>query len=74
VNWNIKLEGGAFIGKETSGTDNIVSDEDLIINSNFILGFGSTTITVEAEFNDYSITRKQSGFVFLFFISVNPGG
>jgi hypothetical protein len=74
VNWNIKLDGGAFIGKDKSGTDNILSGEDLIINSNFILGFGSTTITVEAEFNDYSNTRKQSGFVFLFFVQVNPGG
>ncbi len=74
VNWSIIFDGGAFIGKENSGTDTIPFGEDLIITSNFILGLGTTTITVKAEINDYLSVRKQSGFVFLFFIKVNPGG
>ena len=74
VNWSISLQGGAFIGKETRGTGTIPFGEDLIITSNFIIGLGSTTITVNVEKNDNLNVRKQSGFVFLFFIQVKPGG
>jgi len=75
VNWKIKLDGGAFIGKETTGTEDIPASEQITIYSNFIFGLGATTVTVTAESAEgVTDTREQTGFVFLFFIKVNPGG
>ncbi len=75
VNWSIKLDGGAFIGKETTGTDDIPAGGEITVTSKLILGLGSTTVTVTAESAEgVSDTREQNGFVFLFFIKVNPGG
>lgn len=76
VNWEIILNGGSiFIGKETNGIiSNIPGSEETTINSNPILGFGAITIKVSVDFQEYSDIREQSGFVFLFFIKVNPGG
>lgn len=76
VHWNIKLKGGVFIGKETSGIiSSIIPDAEETISSNLILGLGPTTITVIAESSEgVTDTREQTGFVFLFFIKVNPGG
>lgn len=75
VNWRITLEGGAIIGKETNGTVNILAGEDKIASSKFILGFGSTRVKVEALIPEGpSDNRDQDGFIFLFFIKVNPGG
>ena len=73
VQWSIKLEGGAFIGKETEGTGlDIPAGGSETVTSNLILGFGSTMIAVETSIAESSDTREQSGFVFLFFIKVNP--
>jgi len=75
VLWSINLEGGAFIGKTTNGTDDIPAGEEITISSGLIIGFGATTVTVEAWIPDGpSDTREQDGFVLLFFIKVNPGG
>jgi len=75
INWSINLNGGAFIGKKTEGTVlNIPMGGSKNITSNLIIGFGSTTVTVTAKIPEGSDTRKQTGFVFLFFIRVNPGG
>jgi len=75
VNWSIKLDGGAFIGKETTGTDDIPAGGEITVTSKLIIGLGSTTVTVTAESAEgVSDTREQAGFVFLFFIKVNPGG
>ncbi|UCF12822.1 MAG: PKD domain-containing protein [Thermoplasmatales archaeon] len=75
VQWSIKLEGGAFIGKKTEGTGLVIpAGAKETVTSNLILGFGSTMITVEASIVENSDTREQSGYVFLFFIKVNPGG
>ncbi len=75
VQWSIKLEGGAFIGKETEGGPLTIpaSGKDTVI-SKFILGFGKTNVIVTAEIPESSDIREQDGFVFLFFIKVNPGG
>jgi len=65
VEWSIVLDGGAFIGGET--TDMITSlapGETITIESGFILGLGATTITVTAG----SSTKTATGTVFLFFI------
>ncbi|UCD14645.1 MAG: PKD domain-containing protein [Thermoplasmatales archaeon] len=76
VNWSITLDGGAFIGKVSEGTDlDIPAGGNKTVTSKFIFGFGSTTVSVTADITDgISDTRKQGGFVFLLFIKVNPGG
>ncbi len=75
VQWSIKLEGGAFIGKETEGGPlTIPTSGSETITSNLILGFGPTVITATAEIPESSDTIEQDGFVFLFFIKVSPGG
>jgi hypothetical protein len=49
VDWNIKLDSGAFVGSETTGTIEILPDGEITeISSKFILGFGATNITVTA--------------------------
>ncbi|MBN2599206.1 MAG: PKD domain-containing protein [Candidatus Thermoplasmatota archaeon] len=67
VPWTISLAGGAFIGKETTGT--IASIEPGVretIKSKFILGFGPTVITV--TFGDDS--KTQDAQILLFFIKI----
>jgi hypothetical protein len=76
TNWRISLDGGAFIGTITEGTNlTIPSNGELIITSNTILGLGPTTITVDTWIhNGPSAERTQNGFIFLFFIFITPGG
>jgi len=76
VNWSIKLDGGALIGKVSEGTGlNIPAGESKTVTSKLILGFGQTKIKVEGWILDGSSdTRNQGGFVLFFFIKVNPGG
>ncbi len=75
VQWSIKLEGGAFIGKETEGGPlTIPASGSETVTSSLILGFGPTVITATAEIPESSDTIEQDGFVFLIFIIVNPGG
>ena len=72
VQWSINLEGGAFIGKETTGEDlSIPAGGDETVTSKLILGFGPTVITVDVWIPDGSSdTREQTGFVLLFFIII----
>ncbi len=76
ISWSITLDGGAIIGKESSGHGlNIASGEEKTINSGFILGFGSTDITVNVWINDGpSDVRTKGGTILLFLIKMNPGG
>jgi len=70
VNWKISLDGGAIIGKETTGLVNIIEGEEITAKSNFIIGLGPTMITVEAWMQDGpSDIREQDGYVLLFFIN-----
>ena len=74
VQWNIKLDGGAFFVKETTGSEDIPVGVEKTVNSKLILGFGETKITVTAEVSGgLSDTRLQNGFIYLFFIKVKPG-
>ena len=77
INWNITLEGGTILlGRETSDTIASIPDGgEVNISSNLIIGFGNTMVTVSVE-EPYGAadSRSQSGFVFLFFIKVNPSG
>jgi len=75
VSWRIKLEGGAFIGKEASGTiPSIAAGEKVAISSKLILGFGDTMVSVSAEISEGSVLREQRGKIYLFYISIIPGG
>ena len=65
VEWSIVLDGGAFIGGETSDTIATLAPGDSVtIESGFILGLGPTTITVTAG----SSSKTATGTVLLFFI------
>jgi hypothetical protein len=75
VTWSINLDGGTWIGEETRGTiPSIPAGAEEAINSNFILGFGDTKVTVNAEISEGSDVRQQNGKIFLFYITVYPGG
>jgi hypothetical protein len=75
VEWKISFEGSVFIGKETTGTDDIPAEGEITINSGLILGLGSTVVTVTAEIpGGVSDSRTQSGFVFLFLINIKISG
>ena len=76
VAWSITLDGGAFIGKETTGTiASIPPGGQVEVQSGFVLGIGATTVTVTADVDPgVSDFREQSGTVLLFFIKINPGG
>ena len=64
VQWSIHLEGGIiFIGKEKSGTIDLAAGEEKTVSS-FILGFGSSTITVTASYTN----QTANGFIFLIFV------
>jgi len=74
--WTITLDGGfILLGKQSSGDIKYIAPgEEIQISSKPIIGFGKTVYTVEVEVNEDSDARDQSGFIFLFFLSVNPGG
>ncbi|UCF13602.1 MAG: PKD domain-containing protein [Thermoplasmatales archaeon] len=74
VQWSISLVGGAFIGKETTGTDDIPAFGEITATSKLIIGFGATVVTVTAEIPEMSDTKELDGFVLLFLINVKPGG
>ena len=71
VNWKILLDGGAIIGKETTGMVDILEGEEIKVKTNFIFGLGPTMVTVEAWIPDGpSDLREQDGYVLLLFIKV----
>jgi hypothetical protein len=74
VSWKIILEGGAFIGKETTGVVNIPIGGNITINSNFIFGFGPTKLTITADIPESSDSESRGGFVLLIYTHVNIGG
>ena len=77
IKWNMTLNGGTiFLGKENNGMISSISKGgETSVQSDFILGFGPTTVTVTAQSAEgVSDTRNQGGFVLLFFTYVNPSG
>ena len=75
VDWVINLEGGAFMGKESTGTIDIIpAGNEVTVTSEFILGLGNTEVTVEATIPESSDSRTQDGKIYLFYIWINPSG
>jgi len=70
VDWNITLDGGfILLGKETSGRIYISADDEAMISSNLIIGFGKTVITVTAECAEGSSdTKTRDSFIFVILI------
>ncbi len=65
IPWQIMLEGGAVIGKETTGTINRLSPgASETIKTSVVLGFGKTDITITVG----ATSKKMEGTIFLFFI------
>jgi hypothetical protein len=71
VQWSMTLVGGAFIGKEASGTIlSIPAGEEKTVSSNLIIGLGKTVITVTASCEGSSDTKDQNATILLFFIKI----
>ena len=70
VDWSITLDGGfLLLGEKTTGKVIVISaGEEFTAESDLILGFGRTVITVTVECDKSSDTKEQDAFVFLFFI------
>ncbi|UCF49751.1 MAG: PKD domain-containing protein, partial [Thermoplasmatales archaeon] len=74
VQWNITLDGGAFIGKQFSGEVEIPTSGEVTIESGFILGFGKTRITITFDLPECSYSMWRGGFIYLIYVHVNIGG
>jgi hypothetical protein len=71
VQWTITLTGGAFIGKETTGTiTTLEPGASETVKSKFVLGFGATVVNVTATIPESTATKEQSGTVLLFIIKL----
>jgi len=69
VQWNITLEGGAFIGKQSSGSLlSIAAGGERTISSGFIVGLGKTVITITAAYAYGSTSMSQNATILLFYI------
>lgn len=65
IPWSISLDGGAFIGQQTTGSISRLSPgQTETIKSSFIIGFGKTDLTINAG----STTSRAQGTVLLFFV------
>lgn len=71
IDWNITLTGGAFIGKESSGTiTSLAPNAQQTVSSSFILGLGKTVVKVTASIPESSDTLEQNGTILLFYIKI----
>jgi len=71
VHWSITIKGGTFsVNKNTKDgiIDAIDSGETIIIESNFLFGFGNISIDITVD----SIGKTVEGSLFLFFVTINP--
>lgn len=65
LDWSIEFDGGAFVGAETTGTiSSLGIDQTTTISTGFVLGFGSTEITITVG----SAVEKRDANILLFFI------
>ena len=76
ITWKISLDGGLILlGKVTTGKiDTLVVGEDKTITSKAIIGFGPTRVSVRVDIPEGTNTRELGGFMYLFYVYVNPGG
>ena len=77
VHWRITLEGGIIlIGRVIEGViPDISPGEEVNIKTGLIVGFGAVKIIVEVWIGEEPPeVSEYSGFVYLFFMKINPGG
>jgi len=75
IDWKIELNGGAFMGKNSTGTiPSIQPGDEETVSSNTIIGFGETQVTVSATIPQSSDSRTQGGNIFFFYLIVHPSG
>jgi hypothetical protein len=76
INWQITLDGGTILmGKETVGQiPSLSPGNEIVINSDLIIGFGKTLVTITAELPEGTDIRQQDGFMYLIFVQINPSG
>jgi len=76
ISWKITLDGGfVLLGKESTGEiSELLSGEEQTITSKTIIGFGPTQVFVEINYPEGTEVRDQGGYMYLFYINVNPGG
>jgi len=71
ITWSITLDGGAFIGKETTGQiDTLAPGEGLTVKSKFVLGFGATMVTVRTTIPESTDVKTQTGTLLLFLVQL----
>jgi uncharacterized membrane protein len=69
ITWTITLSGGAFIGKESTGTiGTLAPGEGQTVKSKLILGFGATVVTVNTSIPESSDVKTQSGTLLFFMV------
>jgi len=74
VHYHIHVEK-SLISDTSKIIPSIPAGDEVSVRSLPILGFGSTTVTVNADIPGISAeTRVQDGFILLFFIRVKPDG
>jgi hypothetical protein len=75
IQWSITFDGGAIIGRETTGTiPKIPSGENITVNSNLVLGFGELTVTTKAKIPENEHEKTNNGFAYFIYIKVKPSG
>ncbi|UCF49865.1 MAG: Zn-dependent exopeptidase M28, partial [Thermoplasmatales archaeon] len=75
VSWSIKLEGGIILlGRKTTGLISCIQPaNEHLVKSIPIFGFGEVIVTAKAEIPKNADEKTNSGFVYIFYIKVNPG-
>lgn len=65
VDWSISFDGGVFFGGDNSGTiSTLAVGQSVEIKSKFLIGFGSTDITINVD----EISESRSASILLFFV------
>ncbi|MFO7678303.1 MAG: YCF48-related protein [Thermoplasmatota archaeon] len=70
IQWNISLDGGFILfGSQTTGQISVLEPgAEQIINSDPIIGFGKTMVTITAYVPESIAVEEQEATIFLFFI------
>ena len=65
IDWSISFDGGTFFGGDNSGTiSTLAIGQTAVIKSKFLIGFGTTKITIDVG----GITETKNAKVMLFFV------
>jgi hypothetical protein len=76
INWEISLDGGLILlGRNSGGSvSNIAAGEEVIVESDLILGLGEVTVYFTASGPECFKTCDRGGKVILAYVHVNAGG